>query len=429
MSFVSNEKLMKFRAGIQKWMGKFQRNKYSSAISGGMMSILPIMMVGSIAGILFSVNIAPYQDFISKIGVKTLFSVLSGVTTDMLSLYVLLGLSYKLASELKVDKFMAGLSSLMAFLIMTPLMMEEGKFVGVAMNYIGSKGMIVAMIVSLTATRLFAVFYQNKRLTIRLPESVPEFVSKTFASMIPIFLIAFIYLVFNFVFTFTPYGNIHDTIAALIQIPLQGLGASLPAALILVFFAEFCWFFGIHGTMATSAILYTLFYPFDVANLEAFKAGAEVLPYIVTMTFITNQKGPRALAYAILCIRCKSEQLKALGKVGFIPAYFGISEPFKFGMPMVLNPIVFIPLTMGGTITIAATYFATVLGWIPAPNGIPVQTAGTPEFFRAFLLGGWRMVIWHVVQLAILIAIWYPFIKFMDKQKLAEEQALLAAKE
>lgn len=420
MKKINSTKLTKIRDKIQTGMGKFQRNKYVSAIAGGMMSILPILMVGSFSAIFFSLNIGPYQHFITQTGLKNIFNIITAVTTDVLSLYVVVALSNSLASELKTDKFMAVISSLMAFLLVTPMMEKKGSFIGLDMKYIGSQGMIVAMIVGLTATRLFSYFAHNKHLTIKLPDSVPEFVSRTFASMLPIFLIAGIYAIINYLFSLTPYHNIDDMIMTLIQVPLQGLGSSLPAALVLVFFAEFCWFFGIHGTMATTAVLYTLFYSFDVANLQAFKAGS-TLPYIVTMTFITNQKGPRALAYAILCLRCKSEQLKSLGKVGFIPAFFGISEPFKFGIPMVLNPLAFIPLTMGGTISVAATYFATYIGLIPRPNGIPIQTAGTPEFFRAFLLGGWKMVIWHVVQLLILLAVWYPFMKMIDKQKCSEE--------
>ncbi|QYN59551.1 PTS sugar transporter subunit IIC [Lactobacillus panisapium] len=422
MVSANKAKLAQWRDKIQTGMGKFQRNKYVSAIAGGMMAILPVLMVGSFSSIFFSLNIGPYQSFITQTGIKNIFNIITAVTTDILSIYVVVSLANSLAAELKVDKFMAIISSLVAFLLVTPMIEQKGKFIGLDMNYIGSQGMLVAMVVALTATRLFALFANNKYLVIKMPESVPEFVSKTFASMLPIFLITIIYAIVNFLFTLTPYHNVDDMIMTLIQVPLQGLGSSPFAALVLVFFAEFCWFFGIHGTMATTAVLYTLFYPFDVANLNAFKAGT-ALPYIVTMTFITNQKGPRALAYAILCIRSKSERLRSLGKVGFIPAFFGISEPFKFGIPMVLNPLAFIPLTMGGTISVAATYLATYIGLIPRPNGIPVQTAGTPEFFRAFLLGGWRMVIWHVVQLVILLAIWYPFMRMIDKQCCAQEAA------
>ena len=40
----------------------------------------------------------------------------------------------------------------------------------------------------------------------------------------------------------------------------------------------------------------------------------------------------------------KSKQLKALGKVGIIPALFGINEPVLFGTPIVMNPMLAILL-------------------------------------------------------------------------------------
>ena len=39
----------------------------------------------------------------------------------------------------------------------------------------------------------------------------------------------------------------------------------------------------------------------------------------------------------------KSKQLKALGKLGIIPALFGINEPILFGAPVVMNPMLAIP--------------------------------------------------------------------------------------
>ena len=39
----------------------------------------------------------------------------------------------------------------------------------------------------------------------------------------------------------------------------------------------------------------------------------------------------------------KSKQLKALGKVGIIPALFGINEPVLFGVPIVMNPMLAVP--------------------------------------------------------------------------------------
>src|SRR5699024_12251698 len=40
----------------------------------------------------------------------------------------------------------------------------------------------------------------------------------------------------------------------------------------------------------------------------------------------------------------KSERYKALGKLNIGPAIFNINEPLIFGLPIMLNPLFFIPL-------------------------------------------------------------------------------------
>lgn len=410
--------LMGFRAKLQKIIGAIQSSYYVQAVSSGMMMLLPIMMVGSIVAVLSSLNIDSYQAFLVSTGLKAIFKVASTVTMNVISLYVVTAIAYKLAEAHKKDGIIGALLALMVFLFLTP--METNGIKAIDLSYIGSKGMIVAMLVGLFATR-FYVYLLDRKLTIKMPDSVPDFVSKSFSSLIPAFILAAVFGVLNALIGLTPFDNIHNLIYAIVQAPLQGLGASLAAALLIVFLAEFLWFFGIHGTMATSTILYALFYPFDIANLEAFQAGT-ALPFIVTMTFINAQKGPRYLALSILLLRCKSEQMRSLGKVGIIPGCFGISEPYKFGLPMVLNPILFLPLIFAGTINVALSYFATLIGIIPRVNGMPLPAAGTPEIIKGFMIGGWQMALWHVGLLFVAMLVYFPFIRYMDKQKVCQEQ-------
>ena len=54
----------------------------------------------------------------------------------------------------------------------------------------------------------------------------------------------------------------------------------------------------------------------------------------------------------------KSKQLKALGKVGIIPALFGINEPILFGAPVVMNPMLAIPFIGMPVIACLIQYFA-----------------------------------------------------------------------
>jgi PTS system cellobiose-specific IIC component len=423
---MENNSLQTTQKGLQKIIGFFQQNKYVQAISGGMMSLLPVMLVGSFAAVFSNLGIDAYQAFLKATGIKIALGTVSNMTMNVLSIYVVAALSYRLAKSYKVDCFMAVSLSLMAFFILTPISaVEKAKMIN--MNYIGSRGMIIAMITALTATRLY-VWIVGKNITITMPDGVPEFVSSSFASLVPGFGIAIVYVSVGSLVAKLGFGNIHDMVYKLLQIPLQGLGTSVVAALVIVFLSECLWFFGIHGTAVTSTILFALFYQFDVSNLQAFQSGSP-LPYIVTMTFINAQKGPRYLALSFLLLRCKSVQMKGMGKIGFLPGCFGISEPYKFGLPMVLNPLMLIPLGFAGPINVGLTYLATVSGLIPRVNGMALPLAGTPEIFKGFMIGGWRMAIWHIVLLFVTMAVYYPFVRMMDKQRCAEEaQAAGAAK-
>jgi len=380
--------------------------------------LLPVMLVGSFAGVFSNLGIDAYQAFLKATGIKIALGTVSNMTMNVLSIYVVAALSYRLAKSYKADCFMAVSLSLMAFFILTPISaVEKAKMIN--MNYIGSRGMIIAMITALTATRLY-VWIVGKNITITMPDGVPEFVSSSFASLVPGFVIAIVYVSVGSLVAKLGFGNIHDMVYKLLQIPLQGLGTSVVAALVIVFLSECLWFFGIHGTAVTSTILFALFYQFDVSNLQAFQSGSP-LPYIVTMTFINAQKGPRYLALSFLLLRCKSVQMKGMGKIGFLPGCFGISEPYKFGLPMVLNPLMLIPLGFAGPINVGLTYLATVSGLIPRVNGMALPLAGTPEIFKGFMIGGWRMAIWHIVLLFVTMAVYYPFVRMMDKQRCAEE--------
>lgn len=72
-----------------------------------------------------------------------------------------------------------------------------------------------------------------------MPASVPPAVSKSFAALILAILTLSVFLVINAVATGLFKVNMHDIVYQLIQAPLTGLGSSLPATLIALFFVQF----------------------------------------------------------------------------------------------------------------------------------------------------------------------------------------------
>ena len=122
----------------------------------------------------------------------------------------------------------------------------------------------------------------------------------------------------------------------------------------------------LHGSNATSAITNTLYLPLSIANAQALTAGTS-MPYILNSYFLIMWKCPTRhfILAALLLWACKSKQLKAIGKVSVIPGFFGISEPMKYGIPMVFNPILLIPMVVTPMISLVIAYGATVIGFLP----------------------------------------------------------------
>lgn len=412
-------KWAKIQENMQVVMGKFTSNRYIQALSDGLMTLFPLMIVGAMSSLLYALPIKGYQSFITSTGIAKAINIPYGITTGLIAIYAAYMIGYKLADSFDKDGAMGGILSLMAFFVVTPITMFDEKVQTLNMQYLGSQGLFVAIIVSLIASRIYVLILDQKW-EIKLPESVPPTVSNSFNSLIPGIVIAVIFVVISQLVALTAYGNAHDLIIQLIQGPLQKLGANLPAALVLVFLMQFLWFLGIHGSMATMAILYAVYYPLDLANLNAFNAGSP-LPYIVTMSFIMQQKGAHNLAFAILlAFKTKSTQLKTVGRLGLLPAVFGISEPLKFGVPMILNPYILVPMIGAPMVNIVISYFAIAAGWVPRLNGVMVPT-GMPEIVKGIFMGGWQLVVLNVILLVVSILIYLPFVGMLDTNKVKAE--------
>ena len=94
--------------------------------------------------------------------------------------------------------------------------MDEG---GYAASSFEASGLFTAMLTALLATKLYAVLLK-KNLKIKMPESVPSFVSRQFEALIPATIIVILFLVIRLAFAATPFGTVTNFIVTVIQMPL-----------------------------------------------------------------------------------------------------------------------------------------------------------------------------------------------------------------
>ena len=193
--------------------------------------------------------------------------------------------------------------------------------------------------------------------------------------------------------------------------------------------ANLLWFFGLHGGNITGSITSPIYTPLGLENLALYQAGQEPINIIspqLTNCFTFGGVGSMFSLAILMTFLSKSEQFKTLGKLSLPTTFFFINEPLIFGIPVVLNPLFFIPLIFLTPIMAFMTYGVMSIGLIPIPNGVQIPWT-TPPIISGFLIGDGRLVIWQILMILFAMAAYFPFFKVADKRAYEEEQGKVSA--
>lgn len=153
------------------------------------------------------------------------------------------------------------------------------------------------------------------------------------------------------------------------------------------------------------------------------QAAAQGLPLpneIGYAFFITYTLCASSIGFAAMMLFAKSKRYRALGKVTFSAAVFGISEPLVFGTPLVLNFTFAFPFIFANGIVLLIAYLATHFGLIAPLMGV-TPVFGLPVGFHAAIQGNIGAVIMQLMTQVIGALIYLPFFKRADHQALEEE--------
>ncbi|MGT2667107.1 PTS sugar transporter subunit IIC [Streptococcus rifensis] len=409
----------------QPLVNKMSNNRYLKAIMNGMMGAMPVTLIGSLAALIKQFPIESYQNFLTETGLSNILQLPITFTTNFLALIFVFTITNAIVESFNRKGTIAAVIAVVSFMILTPVeSVGEGfnMVTNIPMTWLGSTGLFSALIVSIIVGRLF-VWITDKGWTIKMPASVPPFITDSFAGLVPGVLIVALFVVIAGLMSNTSYGSIHQLIYGVLQIPLQSLGGNIWAILIVALIGQILWFFGIHGTMVTFGVIMPIWMAMDVAQLNAYSNG-QPLPNIVGLQFFMIYcMGGTAIGLVILMLLSKTVRYKTLGKLAVVPAIFGITEPVIFGTPLVLNPTFAIPFIFNNVISLSIAYFLTVVGILPRLTGIGAPT-GTPILLNGLITGGWKVALFQVFQIFLWIALWYPFFKIAEKQAIEDERVV-----
>lgn len=289
--------------------------------------------------------------------------------------------------------------------------------------YTGSGGLFTCLIVGLLSSMIY-VKLMLKKITIKLPDTVPPAVSNAFAAIIPGCIAIYTFGIVTQICIATTGLYPNDLIVEWIQKPLLGLSQNIFSVMIMMFLIQLFWFFGLHGSNVMAPITEGVFTPALLENLRVWNetGSTEKMPYIFTRGSIDAycQMGGSGITLGLLIaifVFSKREDSRAVAKLSAPMGIFNINEPVTFGMPIVLNPLYMIPWLLVPPICAMVAYGFTAIGIIP-PCFVQVPWV-MPVGVYAFLATGGNFMAALVALLNLFISflIWTPFVLLANREQ------------
>lgn len=404
---------------------KLGNQRHLKAISNGMMFALPFIVIGSFFLIFanppinmelydpatanaFSRFLASWKGF-----AETYYSQITlpyDLTMGIFSLISTYGISSTLAREYKINEASTGFISVITFMLVA-VEVNDG---AMTMEYLGTNGLFVAIIIALLTVEISYLF-SHPKFQIKMHESVPSAITVFLNSLVPLLVNIIVFYGLS-VTVFITTGQVLPQLIMGLLTPAVSIANNLWGYIAIVTFGNLLWLIGINGPSIVFPIIFTLGITNTGENSELVAAGLEATnPMNLQMFRIAIMGGSGgALGLLVLMLFSKAKHLKTLGGISAIPVISGINEPLIFGVPVAFNPTFVIPFLISPIINLILTYYAQVTGVISM--GFIIDPSFTPFFAQAYLSSlDWRNVVFTFVLILLNMVIYYPFFKVHER--------------
>ncbi|MBC5624315.1 PTS sugar transporter subunit IIC [Clostridium sp. NSJ-49] len=421
---------------------KIGQNIYIRAISAGMISLVGIIIVASLASLVQNLQIEAYQNFINNTQVgQVIWNICQNIWWGCLAMYGLLvcGTIGQSLWGLFGHRGLEGIGvSLASYIILIPWMtnVPAGENTIPAFGFIkytnfSADSLFSCIIVAIASVSILHGFSKLKALKVKMPDVVPPAVSDSFSKLFPVILTVIIFSSLAYIISNVFGGqSFNELINKFISAPLQGLTGNLATAVLVPFIIAFLWFFGIHGNNIVGPIIGAVLVQPGMQNIELYAQGVtdwsqyNVLTNQFLYSFVYMGGSACTIALLIAMFITNRRRHKVLLSLAGPTGIFNINEPLIFGFPIVLNPMLFIPFVFGPAIISCISYLAIDFGLVhPVVANVPWTT---PPIINGFLATGmhWTGAALSIVNIIIVVLMYIPFLKLIERQ---EEKELLAA--
>lgn len=420
------------------------RQPHINAIKNGFIRLMPLTLAGAMFVLINNVFLSFGEgSFFYSLGIrldastietlaslKTIGANVYNGTLGIMSLMAPFFIGMALAEERKVDPLAAGLLSVAAFMTVTPYSVGEAYAVGA--NWLGGANIISGMVIGLVVAEMFT-FVIRRNWVITLPDSVPTSVSRSFSALIPGFIILCIFGVISWLLGL--YGNnFHQIIMDSISKPLASMGSVVGWAYVI--FNSLLWFFGVHGSLALTALDSGIMTPWALENIAIYNQYGSVQaaldagqtfhfwakPMLDSYILLGGSGATLGLIIAIFIASRRADHSQ-VAKLALPSGIFQINEPILFGLPIIMNPVMFIPFVLVQPILAIITLTAYTMGIIPPVTNLAPWTmpTGLGAFFNSN--GSIAALLVALFNLGVATLVYMPFVILSNKaQAIIEEE-------
>lgn len=277
-------------------------------------------------------------------------------------------------------------------------------------RFIGQEGIFTGLLVSGITIWIFNRLVE-KNFTIKMPDSVPPAVARSFESLIPGSLTLIFFVVLAAVLHACFNSSVPEVLLALLQKPTLAVASTSFFAIVAMVTGPLLQWFGIHATSVWGPIFGLTWVINDNENIMGV---AQHLYSTLFFNFSTVSSGGMTLA-PIIAVYLFSRRIenRNTAKFAVAPALFNISEPINFGLPIILNPVMFIPYVLSWIIPFFGAVLLTKMGILPiithnVPWTVPPIISGL--LFSGKISGG----LYQLLVIVVMTAIYMPFVKIAN---------------
>ena len=422
---------------------KIGEQKHIKAISQGMIGLVGIIIVASLATLVQNLQIEPYQNFLMNTAPgQVIWSICQNITWGCLNMYAVLicaAIGQSLWKNYGNEGLEGGAIALACYFVTVPWMPEitvgevtQKVYGWIHYDNFSSVSLFTCMVVALLSVEILTRFTKLKALKVKMPDTVPPAVSDSFSKLFPIMFTIIIFSILSFVVTVAFDGkSLSQVINYLIAVPLQGLTSNIFAAMLIPMLISFLWFFGLHGSSIMGPVIAAVLATGAMSNMEMYAAGVadwgqyNILTPEFLASFVYLGGAGCTISLLISMFIVNKRRHKMMLSLAGPTSLFNINDPVIFGFPIILNSLLFIPFVLGPAVLGLISYLAVDWGLVhPVVTSVPWTT---PPVLRGFLATGmhWTGAALAAFNLVLGVVMYLPFVKLIDNQerKAIEQEA------